>query len=74
MATSATPDNSNQVLASSASVSMNEKQGGGNTVVNNYYSGGGGEQQGVNPNGVSAGISMSGTGTEMYQKVNIANL
>ena len=72
--TSATPDNSNQVLATSASVSMNEKQGGGNTVVNNYYSTGGGEQQGVNPNGVSPGISMSATGTEMYKNINIANL
>ena len=74
MATSATPDNSNQVLASSASVSMNERQGsGGNTVVNNYFSGGG-EQQGVNPNGVSAGISMSGTGAEMYQDMKIRTM
>ena len=74
MATSATPDNSNQVLATSASVSMNEKQGGGNTVVNNNYFSGGGEQQGVNPNGVSAGISMSGTGAEVYRNHNIANI
>ena len=76
-ATSASNNTGNPFMATSAQLAMtNMGLGGGGTptVINNYYGAGGNQQQGVNPNGVNAGISMDGTGTSIFQDLKIRTL
>ena len=44
------------------------------TIINNYYGGSGGQDGTPVPNGVSAGIGMDRTGTEMFQDLRIRSL
>lgn len=64
----------NPFMATSAQLAMQNTGGGTPTVINNYYGAGGNQQQGVNPNGVNAGISMDGTGTSIFQDLKIRTL
>ena len=43
------------------------------TIINNYYTGGQ-QQNGVNPNGVTAGIGMQDSGTAVFQDLRIRSL
>jgi len=63
-------------MATSAQVAMAgaAPSGAAPTIINNYYGGGMGMQGGVNPNGVSPGIGMDGTGTSVFQELKIRAL
>ena len=71
----ASPATATPLMATSAQIAMQPSLGSAApTVINNYYGAGGTQQQGVNPNGVSAGISMDGTGTSIFQDLKIRTL
>ncbi len=63
------------IMATSAQVAMaGSAPAAAPTVINNYY-GSGGDQGGTPvPNGVSPGIGMDRTGTEMFQDLRIRSL
>jgi hypothetical protein len=76
-ASAASPNTGTPMMAASQEVAMGTMGlttgGGSPTIINNYY-GGGSQQGGVNPNGVSPGIGMDGTGTSMFQELKIRAL
>ena len=74
-ANAANPNTGNSMMATSAQVAMGTMapQGAAPTIINNYYTGGG-QQGGVNPNGVTPGISMGDTGTSIFQDLRIRAL
>jgi len=75
-ASSASPQTGTPLMASSQQVAMATfpTTGGAPTIVNNYYGGGGNQDGTPVPNGVSAGIGMDRTGTEMFQDLRIRSL
>jgi hypothetical protein len=74
-ASPAAPNTGTPIMATSAQVAMASAAppGAAPTIINNYY-GGGGQSGGVNPNGVSPGIGMDGTGTSVFQELKIRAL
>ena len=74
-ASPAAPNTGTPIMATSAQVAMANAAppGAAPTIINNYY-GGGGQSGGVNPNGVSPGIGMDGTGTSVFQELKIRAL
>lgn len=71
----ANPNTGTPIMATSAQVAMASAapSGAAPTIINNYYTGGG-QSGGVNPNGVTAGISMGDTGTAVFQDLRIRSL
>ena len=63
------------IMATSAQVAMaGSAQPAAPTVINNYYGSGGDQGGSPVPNGVSPGIGMDRTGTEMFQDLRIRSL
>ena len=70
----ASPNTGTPIMATSAQVaSASSAPVAAPTVINNYY-GGGQQQNGVNPNGVSAGIDMNATGLAAFQDLKIRTI
>ena len=75
-ASSATPNTGTPLMATSAQVAMatSAPAGAAPTIINNYYGSGGNQDGTPVPNGVSPGIGMDRTGTEMFQDLRIRSL
>ena len=69
------PNTGTPIMATSAQVaSASHTPTTAPTIINNYYGDGGSQPMGVNPNGVTAGIGMDGTGTSVFQDLRIRSL
>lgn len=74
-ATPAAANTGTPLMATSSQVASASMHGGSTgTIINNYYGGNGNQPMGVNPNGVTAGIGMDGTGTSVFQDLRIRSL
>ena len=74
-ASSATPNSGTPLMATSAQVAMaGSAPAAAPTIINNYYGSGGNQDGTPVPNGVSPGIGMDRTGTEMFQDLRIRSL
>ena len=74
-ASPASPNTGTPIMATSAQVaSASSAPAGAPTVINNYYGSGGQQQNGVNPNGVTAGIDMNAAGLSAFQDLRIRTI
>ena len=70
----ASPQTGTPIMATSAQVaSASTSSAAAPTIINNYY-GGGQQQNGVNPNGVTPGISMDAAGLSAFQDLKIRTI